>query len=155
MKYEVFNIVQDYMIQWIEYWKPLYLSNTQWVATLGLSGFAIYLLYKMIIYRLYIHPANRLPGPRVSWIPFMGNYFDIVTSNIDESPFRRWTEQYGGIYAVHHNYNEPRVIVTDPKLVKQILTLQVYDFEKPPGPAGFIRRIAGNGLLVAEVNTRI
>ncbi|CAO3675031.1 unnamed protein product [Rhizopus microsporus] len=152
MKYEVFNIVQDYMIQWIEDWKPLYLSNTQWAATLGLSGFVCYLLYKMIIYRLYIHPVNRLPGPRVSWIPFMGNYFDIVTSNIDESPFRRWTEQYGGIYAVHHNYNEPRVIVTDPKLVKQILTLQVYDFEKPPGPAGFIRRIAGNGLVVAEGN---
>ncbi|RCH97658.1 hypothetical protein CU097_008680 [Rhizopus azygosporus] len=150
MNYETLDIIQKNLIHLIEKWKPSRQSNTQWVATLGLSGIATYFLCKTVIYRLYIHPLNRIPGPRVGWIPFMGNFFNIMNTDVDQSPFIRWKEQYGGIYSVHFAWNEPRLIVSDEKLLKQILTTQQYDFEKPPFVSKALRRVVGNGVLLAE-----
>ncbi|KAG1255069.1 hypothetical protein G6F68_010557 [Rhizopus microsporus] len=83
----------------------------------------------------------------------MGNFFQILKADADPSPFIKWAEQYGGIYTVHYYWNEPRVVVSDDKLVKQILTSQMYDFEKPVTASKALSRILGNGLLVAEGHT--
>jgi hypothetical protein len=63
-----------------------------------------------------------------------------------------WTEQYGGIIRYYGLFNIPRVMVSDPELLKQILVTHQYDFVKPKELAEFIGRILGVGLLVAEVS---
>ncbi|CAM0139682.1 unnamed protein product [Umbelopsis sp. WA50703] len=63
---------------------------------------------------------------------------------------RKWSEQYGGIIRYHGFFNTPRVLVSDPELLKQILVVHQYDFVKPKQLAEFIGKILGVGLLVAE-----
>ncbi|KAG1241346.1 hypothetical protein G6F68_016802 [Rhizopus microsporus] len=68
---------------------------------LGLSSaVSIYYVSKYIIYRLYLHPLRHMPGPPVDWIPFFGNFREIVRSEAG-APHKRWTEQYGGIFLYH------------------------------------------------------
>jgi hypothetical protein len=62
-----------------------------------------------------------------------------------------WSEKYGGIIRYHGLFNEPRVLVSDPELLKQVLVTNQYVFTKPKQLAEFIGRILGIGLLVAEV----
>jgi hypothetical protein len=63
----------------------------------------------------------------------------------------QWSEEYGGIIRYHGLFNEPRVLVSDPELLKQILVTHQYEFKKPKQLAEFIGKILGIGLLVAEV----
>ncbi|CAO3684024.1 unnamed protein product [Rhizopus stolonifer] len=150
MNQETFKVIQDTVIHYIEKWKPTEKIKPTQVATIGLSGIAGYFLYKTLIYRLFLHPLNKIPGPRVSWIPFMGNFFDVMLSEIEDSPFIKWAEEYGGIFKYHHHWNEPQLVVTDPQLLKQILTTQIYDFSKPDFAIKDLTRVAGIGVLVAE-----
>lgn len=64
---------------------------------------------------------------------------------------KKWSEQYGGIIRYHGFFNTPRVLVSDPELLKQVLVVQQYDYIKPKQLAEFIGKILGVGLLVAEV----
>lgn len=45
---------------------------------LGLTGAATWVVARYIVYRLYLHPANSIPGPRVDWIPLLGNMREIL-----------------------------------------------------------------------------
>ncbi|KAG2213932.1 hypothetical protein INT47_001201 [Mucor saturninus] len=119
---------------------------------LGVSTVIVYYFYKLILYRLYFHPANQIPGPKVSWIPFMGNFFEVVKEGAG-IPHKRWTKQYGGIVTYHGEWNRPRIVVTDPLLLKQVLTTNEYDYVKPPRTSEFLRRVLGNGVLLAEGET--
>src|SRR5690349_8187800 len=47
--------------------------------------------------------------------------------------------------------NEPRLLVTDPELVKDILVTRAYNFVKSPMLAKSIGEMMGFGILVAEV----
>ncbi|KAI9248114.1 cytochrome P450 [Helicostylum pulchrum] len=116
---------------------------------LGVSSIIVYYFFRLFVYRLYLDPINRLPGPKVGWIPFMGNLDEIIK---DESgtPHKRWAKLYGGVVVYHGPWNVPRVSVTDHLLLKQILTTEEYDYIKTPETSDFLRRVLGNGLLVAE-----
>ncbi|KAI8369593.1 cytochrome P450 [Radiomyces spectabilis] len=117
--------------------------------TAGAVGYSTYILYRYIIYRLYLHPVNRIPGPSVDWIPFMGNMKTIL---LEEPPLPqlRWTEKYGDIVAYHGLWNSPHVLITDPEILKDVLTVRHYDFIKPPDTTAFLVRFIGNGILAAE-----
>jgi cytochrome P450 len=116
---------------------------------LGVSTAVAYALFKIFIYRLYLNPVNRIPGPKVGWVPAMGNFPEIIK---EESgvPQKKWANIYGGIYTFHGPWNVPRVVVTDSVLLKQVLTSNEYDFIKTPEASAFLRRILGDGLLTAE-----
>ncbi|CEP18330.1 hypothetical protein [Parasitella parasitica] len=116
---------------------------------LGVSTAVAYFLFKVVLYRLYLSPVNRIPGPKVGWLPFMGNYPEIVREETGV-PLKKWENMYGGIYAFHGPWNVPRVVVTDSILLKQVLTSNEYDFIKTPQASAFLRRILGDGLLTAE-----
>lgn len=116
---------------------------------LGVSTVIIFYFYRLIIYRLYLHPVNRIPGPKVGWLPFMGNFVEIVKEE-SGAPHKRWAKKYGGIFTYHGQWNTPRVVVTDHLLLKEVLTSHEYDYIKSPETSDFLRRILGNGLLVAE-----
>jgi hypothetical protein len=116
---------------------------------LGVSSFVVFIFYKLIVERLYLHPSNRLPGPKVGWIPFMGNFRE-VTKEEAGAVFKRWAKKYGQLYVYHSVWNEPRIVVTDHLLLKQILTTNEYDYIKPPHTSTALRAIVGEGLLTAE-----
>ncbi|KAI7891179.1 cytochrome P450 [Mucor mucedo] len=116
---------------------------------LGVSAIIIFYFYKLILYRLYLHPANSIPGPKVGWIPLMGNFFEIMKEDYGAT-YKRWGKQYGGIFTYHAHWNVPRVVVTDHVLVKQVLTSNESDYIKSPEVSDFLRRMLGDGLLIAE-----
>lgn len=127
------------------------IQATKLAVKLGVSVSFIYAVYRVFIYNLYIHPANRIPGPGVGRVAFMGNFFEIVGGEVG-AVFKRWSREYGGIVNFHGQWNRPTVLVTDPNLLKQVLTSQTYDFVKTPRTSNGLRRILGNGVLVAEGN---
>ncbi|CAO3696204.1 unnamed protein product [Umbelopsis ramanniana] len=125
-------------------WKP-------YAITLGVLGPLSYIFYKNYIDNLYLNPLNRLPGPPIGWdaLFMLGNFREITVAETAR-PQLDWTEQYGGIIRYYGLFNIPRVMVSDPELLKQILVTHQYDFVKPKELAEFIGRILGVGLLVAE-----
>lgn len=48
------------------------------IIRLGLTSAATWVVARYIVYRLYLHPANSIPGPRVDWIPLLGNMREIL-----------------------------------------------------------------------------
>lgn len=70
-------------------------------------------------------------------------------------PHKKWLKKYGGIVVYHILWNKPRVMVTDPNLLKEVLTIHHYDYTKTPEGSKFLALLLGNGLLVAEVGTWI
>ncbi|KAI9257418.1 cytochrome P450 [Sporodiniella umbellata] len=153
MSSEILNLAQDAFNKLVEkldkHKLPDQINSTKAVA-LGLSTLAAYHLLKNTIYRLYFHPLNKIPGPRVSWIPLMGNFFELMSNEIDKSPLIKWAEKYGGIFKFHNQWNQPHLVVTDPQILKQILTTHAYDYEKPERIAQFLLPVVGNGVLLAE-----
>ncbi|CAO3617801.1 unnamed protein product [Mucor hiemalis] len=152
-----YQLVQDTIQQYVEKYvlEPTGLEPSaakKLALQLGVSTTVVYYVFRFIVYRLYLHPVNRLPGPKVGWIPFMGNFREIMK---EESgvPHKRWAKKFGGLYVYHGQWNVPRVVVTDHLLLKEVLTSHEYDYIKSPETSDFLRRVLGNGLLVAEGTT--
>ncbi|SAM02584.1 hypothetical protein [Absidia glauca] len=116
---------------------------------LGLVSTVSYFVSKYVIYRLFLHKTNKIPGPPVDWIPFAGNMPEIIR---EESgvPHKKWTKQYGGIVSYKGPWYENRVLVTDAEMVKHILTTNSYDYIKPPRTFEFLKKVLGDGLLISE-----
>lgn len=149
-----YQLIQDTIQKYVEKYvlEPTGLEQNaakKLALQLGVSTVVVYYFFKLIVYRLYLDPVNRLPGPPVDIIPFMGNFREIIR---EESgvPHKRWTKKYGGIFVYHGQWNVPRVVVTDHLLLKQVLTSNEYDYIKSPETSKFLKRTLGNGLLVAE-----
>jgi hypothetical protein len=49
---------------------------------LGLVSTVSYFVSKYVIYRLFLHKTNRIPGPPVDWIPFAGNMPEIIREEV-------------------------------------------------------------------------
>lgn len=153
-----YQLVQDTIQQYVVKYVSTPAANLDAVAAkslsiqLGVSTVIVYYFYKFIIYRLYLDPINRLPGPKVSWIPFMGNFLEIMKEE-SGAPHKRWIKEHGSILTYHGQWNLPRVLVSDHLLLKQLLTTNEYDYIKSPETSDALRRILGNGVLVAEGST--
>ncbi|KAI8340507.1 cytochrome P450 [Chlamydoabsidia padenii] len=122
------------------------------VLGLGLVTSLSYFVSKYVIYRLFLHKTNKIPGPPIDWIPFAGNMREIINGESGET-HKKWTEEYGGIVSYKGPWYGNRVLVTDAELVKQVLTTKSYDYMKPPDSARFLKRVLGDGLLVSEGET--
>ncbi|KAF1803839.1 cytochrome P450 [Mucor lusitanicus] len=147
------DTVQKYLEKYILEPSNLEYSEAKKLALqLGVSTAVAYFLFKTVLYRLYLNPVNRIPGPKVSWVPFMGNFPEIIKEEAGV-PHKRWANIYGGIFTYHGPWNIPRVAVTDDVLLKQILTSNEYDYIKTPEASAFLRRFLGDGLLTAEGQT--
>ncbi|CAG8661864.1 17084_t:CDS:2, partial [Cetraspora pellucida] len=109
-----------------------------------------YILYKCYIYPLYLSPLRKVPGPPVDNF-ILGHYASLLNKNRNKA-FSHLVEQYGGIVRYHSLFNKPYILVSDQKLVQQILSTHTYEyprdvFNKPP-----IKDVLGEGLLFAEGN---
>jgi cytochrome P450 len=149
-----YQLVQETVQQYVEKYvlEPTGLEPSaakKLALQLGVSTAVVYYVFKYVVYRLYIHPSNRLPGPKVGWLPFMGNFGEIVREEAGV-PHKKWAKEFGDIFVYHGAWNVPRVVVTDHLLLRDVLTSNEYDYIKTPETSDFLRRILGNGLLVAE-----
>ncbi|KAI8991429.1 cytochrome P450 [Mycotypha africana] len=119
----------------------------------GVSTAVVYFIFNVIIYRLYLHPLRKMPGPKKlssKFLPFLGNYPEVVKEKETGQVMNKWAKQFGGILAFYGPWNRPRVLVTDDQLLKQVLTTREYDFVKTPEASRFLKGILGNGVLLAE-----
>ncbi|ORZ15247.1 cytochrome P450 [Absidia repens] len=110
----------------------------------------VYIAGKYFVYRLFLHPANKLPGPRPDFlIPFMGNVRQLISANAGEV-HREWAKKYGNVFRYFSGANQPRILIADPELLKQILTNDEFNFTKAPETKKFLSLFLGDGLLAAE-----
>ncbi|KAI8137587.1 cytochrome P450 [Fennellomyces sp. T-0311] len=124
-------------------------SVKQVILTLGVTGTITYAVSNYIVYRLYLHPLAKIPGPPVDWIPFLGNMRTIIREEAGV-PHKKWTKKYGGMVLYHGPWNIPRLLISDTDVLKDVLMAQHYDFTKTPEGARLLGRILGHGLLVSE-----
>ncbi|CAG8665276.1 16112_t:CDS:2 [Cetraspora pellucida] len=83
-----------------------------------------YVLYKFYIYPLYLSPLRKIPGPPV-YNFILGHYASSYFSNKElGEAFAHLLKQYGGIVKYHGLFNEPYILISDQKLIQQVLYLQ-------------------------------
>ncbi|KAI8391113.1 cytochrome P450 [Radiomyces spectabilis] len=128
---------------------PKSVISYDWLAATALLAILLTVLYQRIVYRLYLHPANQLPGPPIEWIPFSGNLKQVLTMSILEC-LVLWSKQYGGIFRYRAPGYDPHVVITDPKLVKQVLMTKHDIFVKPLHVREGLAIRLGYGMVVAE-----
>ncbi|RIA79007.1 cytochrome P450, partial [Glomus cerebriforme] len=109
-------------------------------------GFIGWITYKIYIWPYYISPLRKIPGPP-SENPFYGHIKTIMTEESGE-PQLRWIKQYGNIVKLYGLFNEPNILVADPKIIQEISVNHTYDYIKPPSVSAVA--IAGRGLVFAE-----
>lgn len=51
----------------------------------GLAGTAVWILVRYFLYRLYLHPVNKIPGPPTGWFPLLGNAVQILRADVSFS----------------------------------------------------------------------
>lgn len=82
-----------------------------------------------------------------------------MTGNSDtiflETPYKRMQEWVAnmpkeGLIRYYIVGNLERVVLTSPKALSELLVTKVYDFEKPQTVRQSLRRIVGDGILLAE-----
>ena len=63
-----------------------------------------------------------------------------------------WCENVKNDGLIHYRtiFNTPRVLLTNPKALAEVLTVKSYDFIKPPQIREGLGRILGVGILLAE-----
>ncbi|RIA87211.1 cytochrome P450 [Glomus cerebriforme] len=110
---------------------------------LGIIG---WIAYKIYIWPYYISPLRKIPGPPSENL-FYGHIRTIMTEESSE-PQLRWVKQYGNIVKFHGMFNEPNILVADPKIIQEITVNQVYDYVKAPSASA--TAVFGRGLLFAE-----
>ncbi|CAO3631482.1 unnamed protein product [Cunninghamella blakesleeana] len=109
-----------------------------------------YIVAKYFVYRLFLHPANQLPGPPPDlFAPFLGNIRQILSTDAGVI-HRKWANKYGRVFRYFAGGNHPRILITDPELVKQVLTTDEFEFIKPPETKQFLSLFLGEGILVTE-----
>ncbi|RGB30204.1 cytochrome P450 [Rhizophagus diaphanus] len=110
---------------------------------LGIIG---WITYKIYIWPVYITPLKKIPGPPSENL-FYGNFKTILT---EEHTRFKWVQKYGNIIKYHGLFNQPVLLISDTKIIQDILLNHVYDFIKPTHMMADIIAMAGRGLVFAE-----
>ncbi|CAG8488177.1 18796_t:CDS:2 [Rhizophagus irregularis] len=112
---------------------------------LGVIG---WITYKIFIWPYYVSPLRKIPGPP-SDNPILGNLQSLLSSVDSTDPKLEWVRKYGNIVKYNGLFNKPTLLVTDPKIIQDILTSsKAYDFVKSHNE--FNLALLGNGLVFAE-----
>ncbi|KAJ5168653.1 Cytochrome monooxygenase FUM15 [Penicillium canariense] len=133
--------------------KPEFAIYGSRIATMVIS-FVIIAAWK-VIYQLVLYPAVFTPLKHIQTPS--GRHW--LTGNTEsfflETPYtqmREWTAKMPneGLVRYYIVGNLERVLLTNPKALSELLVTKVYDFEKPKTVRQSLRRIVGDGILLAE-----
>ncbi|CDM35225.1 hypothetical protein DTO013E5_6661 [Penicillium roqueforti] len=135
------------------YFKPEYaIFNSRVVTVAVIFGLITMfrIVYRLVLYPDYFTPLKHIYSPAGrSWLT--GN----SPSFLLETPFpqlREWAKSRPNQDLLRYYIvgNVERVILTSPKSLGELLVTKVYDFEKPELVRQSLRRITGDGILLAE-----
>ncbi|KAF1938930.1 cytochrome P450 [Clathrospora elynae] len=107
-------------------------------------------LWSVVVYPLFLSPLRHLPTPPDSH-PILG-HFRRIYKDPTGVPQRDWidTVPNDGVLYYRWLFNEPRVMVTNPKALGEVLVQRNYDFVKPEKLRNGLARLLGVGILLAE-----
>jgi cytochrome P450 len=113
------------------------------------SLFALQALWKIVVYPRFLSPLRDLPTPPDNhW--FFGQTRKIMREPSGK-PMREWTETLPNDGLVKYSmWFQERVLITNPKLLGEVLVTKNYDFIKPRHFRDGLGRILGIGILLAE-----
>ncbi|CAI7634964.1 unnamed protein product [Penicillium glandicola] len=135
------------------YFKPEYaISNSRILTVAVLFGIIIVskIVYWVVLYPDYFTPLKHIYSPPDrSWLT--GNSGSLLF----ETPYpqlREWVKNKPNQDLIRYYMvgNLERVILTSTKSLAELLVTKVYDFEKPELVRQSLRRITGDGILLAE-----
>ena len=134
--------------------------------------------YQLVLYPMFFTPLKHIPTPSVSSpppiIPHMTEDVrltagfvltpscqsrNLLTGNtktyFPQTPWpeiKEWATSlpHEGLIRYYVVGNLERIVVTSPKALSELLVTKVYDFEKPKLLRQNLRRIVGDGVLLAE-----
>ncbi|CAI2170100.1 576_t:CDS:2 [Funneliformis geosporum] len=109
-----------------------------------------WITYRLIIWPLYLSPLRNIPGPPSENI-LLGNFQRFIKEGAGDTHLR-WVKKYGNLVKFYGLFNTPTIIVTDAKLIQDILLSNGYDFCKPKLVRGDVDSIIGVGLAFVEGN---
>ncbi|RIB27825.1 cytochrome P450, partial [Gigaspora rosea] len=106
-----------------------------------------YILYKCYIYPLYLSSLRKIPGPPVGNL-ILGHYDSFLNQSLGEA-LVYLANQYGAIVRYHSLFNQPYILISDPKLLQEVLVNHSYDY-----PKTFLDRTIkeyfGEGILISN-----
>ncbi|KAF0502409.1 cytochrome P450 [Gigaspora margarita] len=111
-------------------------------------AFISYILYKFYIYPLYLSPISKIPGPPVDNL-ILGHHGSFLNKEPGEA-FAHIVKQYGGIVRYHGVFNKPYLLISDPKLVQEVLVNHSYDYPKLFLNKSMVKEIFGEGIVLAD-----
>ncbi|KAJ5513336.1 hypothetical protein N7463_002888 [Penicillium fimorum] len=135
------------------YFKPEYsIFNSRVVTAVILFGVITVsrIIYQLVLYPDYFTPLKHIDSPADrSWLTGHSPNFLL------ETPYPQLRERVKNtpnqdLLRYYIVANIERVILTSPKALGELLVTKVYDFEKPELVRQSLRRITGDGILLAE-----
>ncbi|KAF1831638.1 cytochrome P450 [Decorospora gaudefroyi] len=104
----------------------------------------------IVVYPLFLSPLRALPTPGDSH--FLLGHFGRIFREPTGEPQRDWIDQVpnDGVLYYRWLFNEPRVLVTNPKALGEVLVQRSYEFVKPARIRDGLGRLLGVGILLAE-----
>ncbi|KAJ5928811.1 hypothetical protein N7466_007767 [Penicillium verhagenii] len=108
------------------------------------------LIYQLFLYPLFFTPLKQIPTPsNRHW--FKGN----TNSGLIDTPhdlIKEWTSSIpnDGLIRYYIVGQLERLVLTNPKALSEVLNSKVYDFAKPTVAQQNLRRVVGDGVLLAE-----
>ncbi|CZT23390.1 related to isotrichodermin C-15 hydroxylase (cytochrome P-450 monooxygenase CYP65A1) [Ramularia collo-cygni] len=119
------------------------------VRAIGLNV-ALYAFYRITIYPRLLSPLRHLPGPSGGKI-LLGHGLTTFERPSGTSSLK-WMKEIPNDGLLHFRgfFNSPRLIITNPKILGELLVTKAYDFEKPKPARDFLRKIIGDGLIIVE-----
>ncbi|RIB21088.1 cytochrome P450 [Gigaspora rosea] len=111
-------------------------------------AFISYALYKCYIHPFYLSPLRKIPGPPLDNF-ILGHYATFLNKDMGEA-LSYLAKQYGGIVRYHGLFNKPYLLISDPKIVQQVLVNRPYDHPKYFTTREMAKELVGEGILLAQ-----
>ena len=119
-------------------------------ATLYLVSLFLRLSWTVVIYPKLFSPLRKLPQPPGG--SFINGHFWRILNEPSGHPHREWAHNVPNKGLIYYTslLNNPRVFVTSPDGLREVLSSKSYEFVKPGMLIKGIGRILGHGILFAE-----
>ncbi|KAF4126548.1 Cytochrome P450 [Geosmithia morbida] len=123
-------------------------NNLSSAAVIFLANYAMGVFFWAVIYPVLLSPLRHIPGPRE--VVSVGRRSLTVKEGAGGDLFADVVRKYPGQPLISLNTFRDQLMIADPALLPEILVHRCYDFTKPRKTRVFLRRVLGEGLVVAE-----
>ncbi|KAF2745932.1 cytochrome P450 [Sporormia fimetaria CBS 119925] len=114
-------------------------------------NWSAFIFHRLVLYPFFFSPLRHLPQPNKGFIPIIGHALSMFSRPIGAWHLRVLKETPNdGMILFRSFLHEPRLILTSPPVLADVLVHRSYDFEKPPWVRAFLKRFLGNGMLMSE-----